>query len=42
MKKNFQFIKNEINIPEKITEKIKKDFRLLSDNFINNLIKKEK
>ncbi len=42
MKKNFQFIKNEINIPPKITEKIKIDFRLFSDNFMNSLIKREK
>ena len=42
MKKNFQFIKNDIEIKPKITDKIKIDFRLFSDNFINSLIKKEK
>ena len=42
MKKNFQFIKNDIEIKPKITDKIKIDFRLFSDNFINSLTKREK
>jgi hypothetical protein len=42
MKKNFQFINKDIDIKPKITDKIKIDFRLFSDNFINSLIKREK
>ena len=42
MKKNFQFVNKDIDIKPKITDKIKIDFRLLSDNFMNSLIKREK